>query len=118
VASLFASADLFVSASRHEPLGNVVLEAWAQELPVVATASEGPAALIHNEENGILTPVEDPSTLARAIRRVLLDDPLRQRIAAAGRRSFEAAFTETAVVARYQAFFDTITGSCAASAES
>ena len=118
VCSLFASADLFVSASRHEPLGNVILEAWAQELPVVATASEGPAALIHNGENGILTPVEDSSALARAIRRVLLDDPLRQRIAAAGRRSFEAAFTETAVVACYQAFFETLTGSCAASADS
>ncbi|KAF0139991.1 MAG: glycosyltransferase [Rhodospirillaceae bacterium] len=118
VAALFATADLFVCASRHEPLGNVVLEAWAQEVPVVATASQGPAALIRNGENGLLTPINDSSALARAIRRMLQDDTLRQRIAAGGRQSFEAAFTETAVVARYRAFFETVTGSCVASADS
>ena len=37
-----AAADCFVMPSRHEPLGNVVLEAWATGVPCVTTASEGP----------------------------------------------------------------------------
>lgn len=117
IASLFASTDLFICPSRHEPFGNVVLEAWAQELPVIATASEGPAALIRNGENGVLVPVDEAQALARAIRSVLLDDVLRQRIAVGGRQSFEATFTETIVVARYLAFFEEVTSSCAVSAE-
>ncbi|VBB69177.1 Lipopolysaccharide core biosynthesis glycosyltransferase lpsD [invertebrate metagenome] len=117
VAPLFAAADLFVCTSRHEPLGNVILEAWAQGLPVVATASAGPAALIRNEENGLLTPVDEAPALALAIRRVLLDDTLRQRLTVGGRLSFEATFTETAVVAHYRTFFNRITSSCVASAE-
>ena len=39
VAALMAAADVFVCPSRHEPLGNVVLEAWAHRLPVVATVT-------------------------------------------------------------------------------
>ena len=41
--ALLAAADLLVCPSRHEPLGNVVIEAWAAGVPVVATASDGPA---------------------------------------------------------------------------
>ncbi len=59
VAALMAAADIFVCPSRHEPLGNVVLEAWAQRVPVVATASAGPASLIKDRKNGLLVPVEN-----------------------------------------------------------
>lgn len=116
IASLLATADLFVCSSRHEPLGNVVLEAWAQHLPVVATASEGPTSLIHTGKNGILTPVNEVLALAQAIRHVLQDSTLRQRIATGGHQSFEANFTEVKVVACYQAFFDKISALCAVSA--
>ena len=49
-AALLKTADLFVCPSRHEPLGNVVIEAWAQGLPVVAADSMGPGTLIENME--------------------------------------------------------------------
>ena len=47
-AALYAAADLYVCPSRIEPLGNVVIEAWAHNTPVVAAAAAGPAALIEN----------------------------------------------------------------------
>ena len=50
--NLLATADALICPSRHEPLGNVILEAWAQERPVIAAASDGPKELIQNGKNG------------------------------------------------------------------
>jgi glycosyltransferase involved in cell wall biosynthesis len=113
VPSLLARADLLVCPSIHEPLGNVVIEAWSAGLPVVATASDGPAALIEDGESGILVPLPDrpgggPTALARAIERVCEDSELRIRLGEAGRRAYEAEFTEEIVVARYRSFFDRV----------
>lgn len=110
VAALFASADIYCCPSRHEPLGNVVLEAWAQARPVVACASQGPAALISDGETGLLSPIDDPSGLAANLR-ALIDAPQRARaLAMAGRAAFERDYTEAVVVARYLDFFAGITG--------
>jgi glycosyltransferase involved in cell wall biosynthesis len=111
VPALLAEADLLVCPSLHEPLGNVVIEAWSAGLPVVATASDGPAGLIDDGESGILVPLPDrpgggPATLACAIERVCRDPELRARLGCAGRRVYETEFTEAVVVARYRSFFD------------
>ena len=110
VAALFAAADVFVCPSRHEPLGNVVVEAWAHGVPVVATASAGPRELIEDETSGLLVPIDDAAALAAGVRRVLGDDDLRGQLIAAGTAAFDAGFTEAAVVERYRAFFDAIAG--------
>ena len=52
--SLIAAADVLVCSSRLEPLGNVVLEGWAQGTPVVAAAAKGPDSLIDEGESGLL----------------------------------------------------------------
>lgn len=110
VAALFAACDVFVCPSRHEPLGNVVIEAWAQGVPIVAADSAGPAALIRHGETGLLVPVNDARALTRAIQDVLADRALAQRIAAAGRAAFAARFTEAIVVERYLEFFAKVGG--------
>ncbi|MGB9647408.1 MAG: glycosyltransferase [Stellaceae bacterium] len=114
VPRLLATADLLVCPSLHEPLGNVVIEAWSAGLPVVATASDGPAALIEDGESGILVPLPGargggPQALADAIERVCADPALRAKLRKAGRRSYEAEFTESIVVAGYRSFFDQVT---------
>lgn len=105
-AALYAAADLLVCPSRYEPLGNVVIEAWAHGVPVVATASAGPRALIEDGKNGLLAPVEDADALASAMRRILVDPSLAARLKEGGRASYEAGYTEAAVVARYIEFFE------------
>lgn len=109
-AALLAAADILVCPSRHEPLGNVVIEGWAHGVPVVAARSAGPAALIRDGETGLLAPIDDAEALARVLARVQGETGLRDALAAAGRSAFEREFTEQAVVAAYRAFFDEVAG--------
>ena len=104
VGALLAGCDVFVCSSRHEPLGNIVLEAWSASRPVVAAAAQGPRELIEEGETGLLVPIEDPVALARGIS-ALLDHPDRTaRIAQAGRDAYARDFAEAAVVARWRDF--------------
>jgi glycosyltransferase involved in cell wall biosynthesis len=119
VPALMAAADFLVCPSLHEPLGNVVIEAWSAGLPVVATASEGPAALIEDEVSGLLTPLPGKPgggapALAAAIERLRRDPVLRRRLGQGGRRAYEADFTEDAVVTRYRGFLDRVAPACSA----
>ncbi len=100
--ALLKAADVFVSSSRHEPLGNMVLEAFSAGTPVIAAAAEGPAEVITDEADGVLVPLDDPARLAGAINRVLRDRPLRAALAAAGRARFEAEFKRSAVLDVWQ----------------
>jgi glycosyltransferase involved in cell wall biosynthesis len=106
--AVLAAADIFVCPSRHEPLGNVVIEAFAQGLPVIATASQGPKALIDDGLNGLLTPVDDATAMADAINRVIADSGLRYTLAREGFATYQRRFTEAAVVADYRAFFQKV----------
>ncbi len=105
VAALMAASDMVVCSSRHEPLGNVVIEAWAQRRPVVCAASSGPAQLVTDGRSGILVPVDDADSLAAAIRRLGGDRALRERLAQGGYEAYQAEFTEAAVVGRYLELF-------------
>ena len=109
VGALMAAADVFVCSSRHEPLGNVVIEAWAHRVPVVAAASSGPAALVENRRSGLLVPVEDAPALATAINAVLQDATLAATLVDAGFTAYSANYTESSVVAHYCDFFERVT---------
>ncbi|MFM9905610.1 MAG: glycosyltransferase family 4 protein [Pyrinomonadaceae bacterium] len=78
VRPLLAAFDIFVSPSRSEPFGLVILEAMACGVPVIATASEGAVEIIEPEVTGILVPVADPDSLAIGITN-LLDAPAERR---------------------------------------
>jgi glycosyltransferase involved in cell wall biosynthesis len=103
--ALYRSADVCIFPSRYEPLGNVVIQAWAHGLPVVAAESQGPKALIQDGKDGLLVPVDDPEALAEATRRLLEDPGLRTRFAEAGARRVAAEFSEAAVVGQWKALF-------------
>ncbi|MBT4889579.1 MAG: glycosyltransferase [Rhodospirillales bacterium] len=108
VSALLASCDVYVCPSRHEPLGNVVIEGWAAGKPVVAAASQGPTELIRSGENGLLSPVDDSEALAQGISKVLADHELSELLVMAGRSEYETYFTEKAVVEKYLDFFNRI----------
>jgi glycosyltransferase involved in cell wall biosynthesis len=107
-AALLAACDMLVCPSRHEPLGNVVIEAWSAGVPVVAAASMGPAALVRDGVTGLLVPIEDADALARAMTQLAESRALRAELAAAGRAAYAAEFSESVVVAQYRDFFEHI----------
>jgi len=107
-APLYGAADAVVCASRAEPLGNVVIEAWARHVPVIATRTPGPLSLIEDSQSGVLVPIEDADALASALGRVLGDAEFSENLAAAGWERYQAAFTERAVVQSYRDFFEQV----------
>ena len=108
IAALHATADIFVCPSRHEPFGNVVLEAWAHCKPVVATLSEGPGQLIHNDINGLLVPVDDPKAMAMAIQNLIVDKARAQSLAENGYDTYMNCYSKDVVVEEYLRFFEGI----------
>ena len=106
--ALLRACDVFVCASRIEPLGNMVIEAFSARVPVVAVAAEGPAELIRDGRDGRLVPLEDPAALARAIGEVLADDAFRNALISEGRRKFEADFAAAPVLRRWREFLATV----------
>jgi glycosyltransferase involved in cell wall biosynthesis len=102
----FALGDVFVCPSRHEPLGNVILEAWQHGLPVLSTRNEGARELVTDGENALLAPLNDPAGLAEALRRMLALSPAdRRRLAEAGHATVQREHSEQGVVAAYLAMY-------------
>lgn len=109
---LYKSADYFVLPAVHDPQGNVdglpnvILEAMASGLPVVATAISGIPLAIREGEEGYLVPEQDPEALGVALRRLLDDPEAAKRMGENGRRRAVAELSWDAVAARYRAAYD------------
>ncbi|MFV2044006.1 MAG: glycosyltransferase family 4 protein [Anaerolineales bacterium] len=80
LARLYASCDVFVSASWWESFGLPPIEAMACGAPVVTTDSRGVQEYARPEWNCLVTPPRDPAKLAAAIRRILSDPELEGRL--------------------------------------
>lgn len=106
--ALFAACDLCVFPSRYEPFGTVFVQAWAHEKPLVASASDGPRQFVSDGIDGLLIPIDDADSLAAAVRRVLGEPGLRDRLVQGGREHYERAFTKDACVGAYLDFYRTI----------
>jgi glycosyltransferase involved in cell wall biosynthesis len=96
--AIYQSADVFVLApfimedGDRDGLPNVLLEAMACGLPVIASNISGIPELITNGETGLLVEPRDVRELASALGRLLADSSLRARLAAAGQRRVEQHF--------------------------
>jgi glycosyltransferase involved in cell wall biosynthesis len=92
VLEAYRGSDLFVLASRIAPDGdrdglpNVLLEAGAQELAIVASRVAAVPELIEDGVNGNLVPPDDPAALAQALAALIGDPAARLRLGGAGRR--------------------------------
>ncbi len=97
---VYASADAFLFASVTDTFGQVIIEAQASGLPVIAVDAGGPADLVLSGETGLLTDA-DPGALADALLSVTSSDlvatPLaRTALAAVRGRTWEASMQRLA----------------------
>lgn len=81
----FKTADVFVLSSFFEGFGNVIVEAMALGVPVVATdCPSGPGEIIQRGINGFLVPIQDHHAMAEAILKLLEDGDIRSEFKVRG----------------------------------
>lgn len=90
---IFKAMDLLVLPSLTEGLPNVVLEAFSNAKPVVATSVGGVPELVEDGVSGILVPKERPGMLADAISKCLASADMRTAMGLAGYRKVSSEFT-------------------------
>ncbi len=107
LARLYATCDLFVSASWLESFGLPPLEAMACGAPVVLTATRGAYEYARDEDNCLMVPPHDPMALAQAMIRVLTDTALAERLRVKG-PPVAARFTWDAAVDRFESALNSL----------
>ncbi|MCS6872804.1 MAG: glycosyltransferase family 1 protein [Anaerolineae bacterium] len=85
LADAYAAADVFVFPAVRETFGQVILEAMASGLPVVAADQGGSAALVQHGKTGFLVPAHDSAAFHERTCQLLTDAALRRRMSAAAR---------------------------------
>lgn len=89
----YALSDVFVLPSHSEGSPNVLLEAMAAEVPVVATAVGGVPEIVVNEESALLVAPKNPQAFGTAILRILQDSALRRRLSTAASALVEREYS-------------------------
>jgi rhamnosyl/mannosyltransferase len=105
---LFASCAAFVlpSTSRAEAFGYVQLEAMASGKPVISTdVPSGVSWVNQHERTGLIVPAGDAGALRAAMRRLMNDAGLRERLGQQARARVEATFTMAHLRERLRAFY-------------
>lgn len=97
---LFGSVDAVVLPSYREGLPKGLIEAAACALPLVTTDAPGCREVVTDGVDGLLVPVKDAASLARAIARLHDDPGLRARLGAAARETALREFDERSVIDR------------------
>jgi len=92
IKSFFEAIDLFALSSLREGLPNVLLEAMAMEIPIVATRIAGVPSLVADGQNGLLVDPNDVRKLADCLQRLLLDNRLQDSLRTAARTTIENGF--------------------------
>ena len=106
-APYLAACDVFCMPSTHEPLGNVILEAWGSGKPVVSSRSEGPTWFMQDERDGLLFDIEDARQLRAALQRLRTNPQLIQQITAGGQATLNRTFSKQAITDAYLKLFAT-----------
>lgn len=100
-----AAASIYAQPSRTDSFGIAYLEAWCYGAPVVGAQAGGVPAVIADGVDGLLVPFGDVAALAGALRRLLGDPDLAERLGAAGRAKVLRELTWDAAYSRARSLY-------------
>lgn len=93
IPALLAQADMLVSCSDHEGMPNVVLEAMAARLPIIATPAGDLGMVVVDGVNGFVVPFDDVERMGERIAGLAASPDLRQRLGASGRQLVQQVYS-------------------------
>ncbi|HEX8067984.1 MAG TPA: glycosyltransferase family 4 protein [Thermoleophilaceae bacterium] len=102
------ASDALVLASVHEQFGQVLVEAMACGLPVVAVDAHGPSTIVDDGETGWLVPPDDEDALCEALVEVVTRDGERRRRGEAAYRASRDRYSWPALVERLARVYDEV----------
>jgi len=106
IPALMNAADAYVMSSAWEGMPNVLLEAAASGLPIVATDVGGNSEVVIDGKTGFLVPPKDPEALAQAMVQLMgLPQEERRRVGEAARQYVEANYSLDRVVDQWEALY-------------
>jgi glycosyltransferase involved in cell wall biosynthesis len=105
IPALMAIADVVLLPSLTEGLSQVILEAMVASRAVVATRVGGSAEVVEDGKTGFIVPARNASDLADALRRILGNVSLSQRMGQAGRRRVETEYSQEKYLDRLSAMY-------------
>jgi N-acetyl-alpha-D-glucosaminyl L-malate synthase BshA len=108
VNELLPLADLMLLPSEMESFGLAALEAMACGVPAIATRVGGVPELIDDGVNGRLLEVADVEGMAQAAIALLTDEPARQRIAEAARKTAQDRFCASRIIPLYEEYYERV----------
>jgi sugar transferase (PEP-CTERM/EpsH1 system associated) len=106
IPELLAEFDLFALTSLAEGMPNVILEAMAAGLPVVATAVGGVPDVVSNGVTGTLVPAANAQAFTQALSDYVTDEPARTQHGQAARKRAESTFSLPVMLYAYAEFYD------------
>lgn len=102
---IYAQSHIVCLPSYREGLPKALMEAAACGRPVAGTDVPGVREVVRHEETGLLVPARDAEALAAALRRLLRDKPLRERLGARGRRMAVEEFSQEKIAGQTAALY-------------
>ena len=104
ISNVFVCPSIIDSKGNTEYLGLVIPEAMESKLPVIASSVGGIVDIIKNEENGLLVQQKDPSSLAKAIERIISDEKFRMKLVENSKKTVNE-FSSTLIGKKYYEIF-------------
>jgi len=101
--------DLFVMTSKQEGLGSAILDAFAHEVPVVATDAGGIPEIVRHGDTGLLVDTGNAGQVAQAVLRMLEDEDLRQRCTHNARKLLEMGYSIDGMARAYERIYREVT---------
>jgi glycosyltransferase involved in cell wall biosynthesis len=106
--ALYRSMDIYICTSATEGLSNVLIEASATGLPIVATDVGGNAEVVSPGVNGMLVPARRPEAIARSAITIAKSRQLRQAMAFHNRLTAQAKFSLERMVREHESVYENI----------